>query len=137
MLIRDIFKEMDDIRKNFHYFVNDYENEYYRKGQYPLVNIKEDENTYNVEALLPGVNPEEVEITFENGVLTLSGEIKSDLEEGKKYLRQERLFGPFKKHFKINRPVDVENIKARYKDGILNVTLNKAAEAKPVKIAIN
>ena len=137
MLVNDLFRELDEMRRSFDSLFNGYSDSYTRGTDYPLVNVHEKENEYHIEALLPGVNPNEVSITFENGILSIAGEKKNDRDDKYNYLRNERSFGGFNKQLKIKTSIDHTSIKASYKDGVLNIDLKKAEAAKPIKIKVN
>lgn len=98
----------------------------------PKVDIVETDKEYTIKAELPEVNKEDVKVNVENGELTISGERKQEKEEkGKKFHRIERFYGSFMRSFTLPDNVDAANIKASFKDGMLNLTLPKTAEAKP------
>jgi HSP20 family protein len=98
----------------------------------PKVDIIETETEYTIKAELPEVNKEDVKVNVERGELTISGERKQEKEEkGKKYHRVERFYGSFMRSFTLPDNVDEANIKATFKDGMLNLVLPKKAEAKP------
>jgi HSP20 family protein len=98
----------------------------------PKVDIVETDKEYTIKAELPEVNKEDVKVNVENGELTISGERKQEKEEkGKKFHRVERFYGSFMRSFTLPDNVDAANIKASFKDGMLNLTLPKTAEAKP------
>jgi HSP20 family protein len=86
-------------------------------------------------ASIPGLNPEDVEITLEDDQLTITGELKPPLENVK-YLLNERTYGPFRRTLTLNIPVDEDKAKAEFKNGVLTLTLPKAAEARPHVIKI-
>jgi HSP20 family protein len=97
----------------------------------PLVDITEDDKEYLIKAELPEVKKEDVKVTVENGVLTLSGERKFEKEEkNKKYHRVERAYGGFMRRFTLPDDADPENVKAEFKDGMLTVHLSKSEKAK-------
>lgn len=104
----------------------------------PSLNVTEDESAIHVSVELPGVDRENVNLQFHDGVLTVSGEKKyeksSEDEESK---RQERYFGQFYRSVSIPTDIDSENIKAQYKDGILKITLPKTEVSKPKQILID
>ncbi len=104
----------------------------------PLVNIRETESSFFVEAELPGLTKKDLEITLENNLLKLSGErhFEKDAKE-ENYHRIERSYGNFLRTFSLPSQVDPEGVKASFKDGILTIEVPKAEEAKPRKIAIN
>jgi len=106
-------------------------------SSFPLVNIYEDAESVRLCAELPGVDREKVAITFNEGVLTISG--KSEIPEALRNMtaiRQERSSGDFSKSVRIPIRVDQEKISAGFADGVLTVTLPKAEEAKPKTIRI-
>lgn len=106
--------------------------------QYPLVNLAEDKENYYVEALAPGVDPASLDISIEGQVLTISGEKKGP--EGvavESFHRSERQAGKFTRRVDLTGTVDVGNVKADYREGLLQITLPKAPEAKPRQIQIS
>ena len=107
-------------------------------GVYPAVDIEEDKDSITLKADLPGINKEDVRLSFENGILTLEGERKSEREEKhKNYHRVERSYGSFVRSFNLGTGVDANRIKANYKDGVLEVSIPKSEKAKPKAIDIN
>ncbi|HUF77563.1 MAG TPA: Hsp20/alpha crystallin family protein [Thermoanaerobaculia bacterium] len=104
----------------------------------PAVNIRETDNAFFVEAELPGMTKDDIEITLENNMLKLSGErrFEKDTKE-ENYHRVERSYGTFLRTFSLPSQVDSEGVKAAFKEGVLTIEIPKAEEAKPRKIAIN
>ncbi|HEY5743458.1 MAG TPA: Hsp20/alpha crystallin family protein [Terrimicrobiaceae bacterium] len=103
----------------------------------PLVDIVEDEKEYLIKAELPEVKKEDVKVTVENGVLTITGERKFEKEEkGKKYHRVERGYGSFLRSFTIPEGAAGDKVSAEFKEGVLKVHLAKSAEAKPKSIDV-
>jgi HSP20 family protein len=103
----------------------------------PLVDIAEDEKEYLIKAELPEVKKEDVKVTVENGVLTITGERKFEKEEkNKKYHRVERAYGSFMRSFTLPEGAAGDKINAEFKDGVLKVHLPKSAEAKPKSIDV-
>ncbi|MEW6727126.1 MAG: Hsp20/alpha crystallin family protein [Bacillota bacterium] len=102
------------------------------------VDIKETPEAILVKAEIPGVSKDDIKVTFDNNVLTIRGERKSEeKEEGANFLRVERKYGSFSRSFSVDVPVDQEKIKASYKDGVLEVVLPKGAEdSKGVTVEI-
>ncbi len=84
---------------------------------------------------LPGVNKDDVNITLENGVLTISGEMRPR-EESREYSVQERFHGRFERVLSIGSPVNISKAEAVFENGVLTLTLPKTEEVKPRKIAI-
>lgn len=103
---------------------------------YPALNVWEDERNYFVEAELPGLRMEDLEITILGDELTLKGERKEEKREGAAYHRRERGTGRFLRSIRFPKPVDAEHVSASLHDGILSVGLPKAKEAQPLKITV-
>src|SRR5438445_12472135 len=104
----------------------------------PLADITEDEKEYLIKAELPDVKKEDVKVTVENGVLTISGERKFEKEEKKKkYHRVERAYGSFMRSFSLPDQADASKVKAEFKNGMLTVHLPKSEKAKPKQIEVN
>lgn len=103
---------------------------------FPL-EMKSTENDYTLRAMLPGLSADEVNIQFNDSVLTIDGEYTSISEEGKESLFSEMPVGRFARSIEIKDPVVVDKIEASMKDGILTIHIPKAEEAKPKTIKIN
>jgi HSP20 family protein len=105
----------------------------------PAVDIYETENLeVIIKAELPDMRKEDIQVTFENGVLTLSGERKRE-ESGARgqFQRVERRHGSFSRSFTLPDSVDASQIAASYKDGVLTVRLPRREESKPKQITVN
>jgi HSP20 family protein len=104
----------------------------------PAVDIFEQDGNIVLKAELPGVEPKDVDVRVENNTLTLRGQRRFDTEvKRESYHRVERSYGSFARSFSLPNVVDLERIKAEYKDGVLRVTLPKKEEAKPKQISID
>jgi len=104
------------------------------------VDIYETENSYVLNAELPGLKKEDIKIDLNDNTLTLKGEKKFEEKvEKENYVRVERSYGNFTRSFVLSDNVNADNITASYKDGVLEVTLPKKEEAKPkeIKVEIN
>jgi len=103
----------------------------------PAVDIHEEDKQFVVRADLPGVKPADIEITAEKGVLALRGarnfEQKDDAGH---YSRVERVSGKFVRTFTLPENVQTDAIKAQFKDGVLELTIPKAAKAEPRRIEV-
>ncbi|HHD79893.1 MAG TPA: Hsp20/alpha crystallin family protein [Epsilonproteobacteria bacterium] len=105
----------------------------------PMVNTREGEFAYHVELDLPGIKKEDIEITTEDNILTISGERKhKDEVKEDDYYRVESVYGKFSMSFTLPEKIDVENIHAESSDGVLEVIIPKlkVEESKPKKIEI-
>lgn len=92
----------------------------------PSVNTREGEFAYHIDVDLPGVKKEDISVKIDNNILTLKGERKSKEEVKKEdYYKMESSFGSFMRSFTVPENVDVENIHAENKDGVLEITLPK------------
>ncbi|MGB9773233.1 MAG: Hsp20/alpha crystallin family protein [Bacteroidota bacterium] len=103
----------------------------------PSADISESDDAYEVRLDLPGVSKDDVKITLENRTLCVQGERKQEKEtKGKNYHRMERVYGSFQRTFTLPSTVKTDKIDAKFKDGVLTITLPKAEEAKPKQIEI-
>jgi HSP20 family protein len=102
-----------------------------------LADITEDDKEYLIKAELPEMRKEDVKVTAENGVLTISGERKFEKEEKKKkYHRVERGFGTFMRSFALPDDADFSKVNAEFKNGVLRVHVPKSEHAKPKQIEV-
>jgi HSP20 family protein len=105
----------------------------------PAVDVRESEKEVRIEVELPGIKPEEVELTSENGVLTIRGEKRGERKEGddqNRYHLVERSYGSFVRSFQLPQGLDESKIEASYNDGILSVHIPKTALPQPRRIQI-
>jgi len=103
----------------------------------PAVDVREAEEEYLMEAELPGLTDEDIELNVEDNILTLSSKKEQDREEKKNgYLIRERSKNEFARTFVLPKDVDREKIKGEFKNGLLVVSIPKKPEAKPRKIDV-
>ncbi len=101
------------------------------------MDVMENDDEYVVQASIPGVNPDDLDITFNNDVLTIKGEVKAEQDkEGERYHLRERRYGKFTRSISLPGPVNADQIQAEYDAGILTLHLPKAEEAKPKRITV-
>ena len=105
----------------------------------PAVDIFETKDReFVVKAELPDMKREDITVTFENGVLTLTGERKAEFDSNEgTYHRSERTYGRFSRSFTLPATVDANGIHAAYKDGVLTIRVPQREEAKPRQIAVD
>ena len=103
----------------------------------PPVDVAEEKEKIFVRVEVPGMNENDLKITFEDGMLTVSGERQFERKDDRNYHRIERTYGSFTRTFSLPRTVEQESITATYRDGILEISIPKREEAKPKQIAIN
>jgi HSP20 family protein len=103
----------------------------------PVANITETEKEYLIKAELPEVKREDVKITLDNGVITISGERRMESEEKEaNEIRVESFYGTFSRSFSLPENIDAKGIQAQQKDGVLKVRIPKTQAAEPRKISI-
>jgi HSP20 family protein len=101
------------------------------------LDMYETDNDLVITASLPGVKPEDVEITITGDALSITGEMKAETTvEKASYLRQERRFGAFSRTIALPVPIQADKAEAKFKDGVLTLSIPKAEEAKPKTIKI-
>lgn len=130
---RDLVRLQDEMGRLFEERVGQGES----IGWTPACDVYEDGEEVVIRASLAGVDPKDVDIRFENGVLTLKGQRKMEKEERKEnYHRVETSYGSFTRTFSLPATVDAEKIRAESKHGVLAVHLPKKPEAKPKAIQV-
>ena len=105
----------------------------------PRTDVREDEDGLRLSMELPGLSQEDVKVSLENGVLSISGEKKRESEkgeEGSDYHVVERRYGRFERSFTLPRGIDSEKASAKFENGVLEVALPKSAQAKRKHIEI-
>ncbi len=137
---RDPIQELDRLQRQMNRLFSDIGGREYhtrRVGVYPLVNVSEDSDHIFVRAELPGVNPEDLEITIKDQQLVLRGERKIPTEaKPVNYHRRERESGFFRRVLRLPAQVDPGKVEAACKDGVLTITLSKPEEVKPRQISV-
>jgi len=103
----------------------------------PAVDIKEDSDRFIIRADVPGVDPKDIEVSMENGVLTIKGEKESEAKEEREgYKRIERSRGSFLRRFTLPETADPERIEASSRNGVLEIVIPKLAQVQPRKIEV-
>ena len=116
---------------------SDKDEEYENAVWMPLTDVAEDNDNYYLKADLPGIKKEDVNISYSEGSLRISGERSQEKEsKDKKYHRIERSYGKYYRSFNLPGQIKEDKIKAEFKDGQLNVIIPKADEVKPKEIDI-
>jgi HSP20 family protein len=138
----DPFREMrslqDEVNRLFSSSVNrGGSNDIMRGAWSPSVDILENKDSIVLEAELPGMSPEDVNISIENNILTIQGERSFENKQNKEnYHRVERSYGSFTRSFTLPPTVSSEGVNAEFENGVLRLTLAKREEAKPRRIEI-
>ncbi len=104
----------------------------------PALDVHDDKDAFTVTLEAPGLNKEDFEISYHDGVLSIAGERKEETEtKERNYFRRERFFGRFSRSVSLPAEVQPDKVTAAYKDGVLTVTLPKAEKAKPKQIEVS
>jgi HSP20 family protein len=110
------------------------DDEILKRARIPSVNVKENENNYEIEVAAPGMKKEDFSIAVENRILTISADIKEEKEAKEdKYTRREFVATSFTRSFSLPENADENNIQAHYENGVLRVNVPKVQEKKPDK----
>src|SRR5256714_9856951 len=139
----DPFRELATLQNRVNSLFQDYgrtgQDELTTTGSFvPAVDVYEDEHKVTLKLEIPGIKQEDVDVRLENNTLTVRGERKFETEEKEEnFHRIERRYGSFSRSFTLPNSVDPENVKADYRDGVLNIELAKRAEAKPKQIKVS
>ena len=143
--VRDLLDVEREFSRMFRSFENrfkvskseDSENGYENAVWMPLTDIFEDKNNFKIKADLPGMNKDDVKISFTDGQLSISGERSQEKEtKDSKCHRVERTYGKLYRSFNLPKEIKADEIKAEFKDGQLTITIPKAEEVKPKEIEV-
>jgi len=140
----DPFKELATVQDRMNRFFNDVwgrdrraDEDYISGSCMPSVDVRETKDALELEAELPGIEPKDVEVSVENGILTLKGSRQFEkATEGGTYHRVERAYGSLERSFSLPTNADPEKVKAVHRHGVLHLNLPKREEAKPRSISI-
>ena len=103
----------------------------------PAVDVKESDNAFTIIADIPGVDPKDIEVHMENGMLTIKGEREAEKKEEKEgYKRIERSYGSFYRRFTMPDTANADKIAAKSKNGVLEITIPKHEKVQPRKISV-
>lgn len=136
MLTRwDPFRDLKGVEAEFDRMVGQ---AFSKNAWVPALDIKENENRFEVTVDLPGMRSEDVEVTFEDGTLTIRGqrEFRREEGEGGRYHRIERSYGSFARSVRLPRVAGPERIEASFDNGVLTVLVPKREEAKSRTIEV-
>lgn len=101
----------------------------------PAVDIHEDQNNYHVSVDLPGVKPEEIEVTAHNNVLSIRG-VRNIANDDKEQKRSERIYGSFLREFSMPEDADLDRIEAKSNNGVLDLSVPKIPKSEPKRITV-
>jgi HSP20 family molecular chaperone IbpA len=127
------FPTWDRPARDAHRELRRMEHEFNGIGGLMRTDVKEDKEGYEVHIDLPGFKKEDVQITLKDGYMTVAASRVSEVEEGKKYLRRERYVGNVSRSFYVGEVLTEEDIKAKFENGVLKITLPKKEEVPKVE----
>jgi HSP20 family protein len=130
MLFDELFRNLATLNRQYRDFGT-------VENKTPLLNIYQKDKDILVRVLLPGVAKDDIDINYEDYVLTIEGEKKCKEIEKSDLIRGERLEGKFSRSIRLSNKIDASSIKANMKDGVLEISMNTVPEAAPKKIEIS
>jgi len=127
---------LDDLFRGF--FVRPVEFESQADAPAVIIDVKEQEKSYLVHAEIPGVKKEDIHVSVDGAVVSISAERREekDVKDGERVLRTERYFGKVSRSFQLAQEIDEAQVTAKYTDGVLELTLPKKAATQARRIAI-
>jgi HSP20 family protein len=136
-MVFDPFRELQDIERRIGAVLSANKPVQKVESFTPAVNERVDEKGYYLEIDLPGVKKEDIDISVNDGVLVVSGERKLEKKEEKpNYTRIESFFGRFERAFKLPSDADLDNIEAKYEDGVLKIFIPKKQKPAGKRIEV-
>ena len=136
---RDLFSELDRLQRQLLTFDGSPSIRGLGNGSFPAINIGSTPSSVEIYAFAPGVDPASIDVALERGVLSISGERRSDLpgrEEKVSVHIDERFSGRFRRVISLPDDIDTETTNAAYNDGVLHITIKRRASAQPRRINI-
>ncbi|MHC4587333.1 MAG: Hsp20/alpha crystallin family protein [Planctomycetota bacterium] len=129
-----LHNEMDNLIGSL---FGDWDRPIWGRSHWPAIDIAEKDNEFVVKAEIPGCKAEDVNISVNGNILTISGEKKAEEEKKEKgYYHMERSYGSFRRDLTLVSEVDPAKIEAICKDGVLTITVPKSEKSKPVKVKV-
>ncbi|RPI70697.1 MAG: Hsp20/alpha crystallin family protein [Ignavibacteriales bacterium] len=122
-------RELENWNERINRFFNDFPSTEF--NYYPHIDISDDEKNIFVEAEIPGVKKEDMKITLQDNILTITGEKRKESEEKKKnFFRSERVYGSFTRSFTLPEDINPDSVDAKFENGILKIKISKADQKK-------
>lgn len=137
--MRRLQREIDDLFESFLPTTNGGDQEARESAVWaPRVDLSETEDAYFIHVDVPGMTKDDLEINYQDGVLSVSGERRAEeRKERHNFVRVERSFGNFYRSFRLPKAVDEGSIEATYENGVLTIEVQKSEESKPRRIEIH
>jgi HSP20 family protein len=133
-----VYREMDRLQREMNrLFEETYPTRARRATGYPAMNVWTNDEGLIITTEVPGVKPQDIDVSVVGDTLTLSGSRKPDeIKEDSRYHRQERGYGDFTRSIQLPFPVNVKKVEATFQNGVLNISMPRAEEDKPKKITV-
>lgn len=122
-------------RRSLDEISRDWEEDYSSEIRFPI-DVKAENDSFIIKALLPGVHPDDLDIQIVNETVMIAGELRANREEGENYLLAERPSGTFQRVITLPTPLDSSKVEASLDNGVLTLEIPKTEEAKPRTIKI-
>ena len=107
------------------------------RGTYPPINVGSTPEQVDIYLFAAGIDPQSLDLTIQQNLLTVSGERRLITEEGADYYRKERFNGEFRRVITLPEDVDSDRVEANYRDGVLHISIKRRGSAKPRQIEVN
>jgi HSP20 family protein len=107
------------------------------RGAFPAINVGVTADKVDIYVFAPGLDPKGIDVSLQQNLLTVSGERKASLDDNVSYYRQERFSGEFRRVLTLPEDIDADQVEARYRDGILQVSVRRRETAKARQIEIH
>ena len=107
------------------------------RGSFPAINVGHTPEKVDVYLFAPGIDPKQLDIAIQQSLLTIAGKRDIPISEKAAYYRQERFSGEFRRVISLPEDVDPERVEAKYRDGIVQITVHRRESAKPRQIEIH
>jgi HSP20 family protein len=107
------------------------------RGAFPAINVVQTPNEVQVYLFAPGIDPKQLSVSIQQNLLTIDGQRQVPSQANAAYYRQERFSGPFHRAISLGDDVDPQRVEAKYRDGIVQITLHRREAAKARQIEIN
>jgi len=134
--IVDMQRQLDhvfnEVNRNFS------DNDWTERGNWLALDVHENDDNYIVKTDLPGINPDDIDITLHENTLTITAESnREDVQQGEHRIVSERRYGRFQRSIRLPNSVDADKVEANYDNGVLMLTLAKSEASKPRQISVN
>lgn len=128
---RQLDRVFDDVNRNF------VDNDWTERGNWLALDVHENEDNYFVETDLPGINPDDIDVTLHENTLTITAEVhRAEDKDGEHRIVSERRYGRFQRSIRLPDAVDADNVEANFDNGVLTLTLAKSEASKPRQISV-